>query len=291
MAKQENDGQLLTFGGHLEVLRRMIFRIVVVTGVLAVLIFCFKKETFTILLAPTDSSFITFDLIQRWITSLGFDFRFEQYHISLISTELSSQFMTHISVSCLLAFLLASPYIVFELFRFITPALYEREKKYSVLVAFIIYILFIIGLMMSYFVIFPISFRFLANYQVDESVVNTITLSSYISTFTTLTFIMGVVFQLPIFTFILGKMGLIDYQLLRRYRSYAFIIILIVSAIITPPDIFTLILVALPLYALYEVSILVLKKWGPEPDDESDIEARNEISESHSDEATDEVGE
>lgn len=204
---------------------------------------------------------------------MGFDFHFADYKIPLISTELSAQFMTHITVSCILAVLLASPYILFELFKFISPALYESEKKYSYMVACIIYFLFILGLLMSYFVLFPISFQFLANYQVDDEIVNTITLDSYISTFTTLTFLMGIVFQLPIIAFVLGKMGIIDAQLLKQYRAYAFTIIMVVAAIITPPDIFTLILVTIPIYGLYEVSILVLKKWAihDEPTDGDEI--------------------
>ncbi len=250
---------LLTFGGHLDVLRKMLFRIILVVVVLGCIIFCFKEQTFTILLAPHNSDFCTFQFVEHLINSLGFDFQFADYKIPLISTELSAQFMTHITVSCILAVLVASPYILFELFRFISPALYEREKKYSYLVAGIIYFLFILGLLMSYFVLFPISFQFLANYQVDEEIVNTITLDSYISTFTTLTFLMGVVFQLPIIAFVLGKMGFIDAPMLKQYRSYAFIIIMIIAAIITPPDIFTLILVTLPIYGLYEISIMVLK--------------------------------
>ena len=113
---------------------------------------------------------------------------------------------------------------------------------------------------MSYFILFPISFQFLATYQVDDEIVNTITLDSYISTFTTLTFLMGIVFQLPVIAFVLGKMGFIDAPMLKQYRSYAFIIIMVIAAIITPPDIFTLILVTIPIYGLYEVSIWVLKK-------------------------------
>ncbi|MBR5745322.1 MAG: twin-arginine translocase subunit TatC, partial [Muribaculaceae bacterium] len=115
----------------------------------------------------------------------------------------------------------------------------------------------------SYFILFPISFRFLATYQVDASIANTITLDSYITTFTTLSFVMGIVFQLPLFAYILGKMGFIDAPLLRRYRKYAFVIIMILAAIITPPDLFTLILVTFPLYGLYELSIVVLKRQEP----------------------------
>lgn len=202
-------------------------------------------------------------------------FHFTEYNISLISTELSAQFMTHITVSCLLGVLLASPYIVFELFKFISPALYESEKRYSYLVAGVVYFLFLLGLVMSYFILFPISFQFLATYQVDESITNTITLDSYITTFITLTFVMGVVFQLPVIAFILGRMGFIDAALMRRYRAYAFVLIMIVAAIITPPDLFTLILVTIPIYALYELSIIILAKWCKPlaSDEEADDEA------------------
>ncbi|MGN0211189.1 MAG: twin-arginine translocase subunit TatC [Muribaculaceae bacterium] len=227
---------------------------------LAAVIFCFKEETFRIILAPHKCDFCTFTFIEQLAQRIGWNVHFDEFNIPLISTELSAQFMTHITVSCILAVLLASPYIVFELFRFISPALYQSERRYSVLVAGIIYFLFIMGLVMSYFVLFPISFRFLATYQVEKEIVNTITLDSYISTFTTLTFMMGIVFQLPVFAFVLGKMGFIDAPLLKQYRSYAFIIIMIVAAVITPPDIFTLILVTIPIYLLYELSIIVLNR-------------------------------
>jgi len=258
--EQPSEDGLFTFGEHLEILRKMLFRLIAVVIVVAAIIFCFKKETFSILLAPQHSDFCTFRLIEHCLQALGWHFHFDQCNIPLISTELSSQFMTHITVSCILAVLLTSPYIVLELFRFISPALYESEKKYSYVVAIVIYTLFIIGLLMSYFILFPISFQFLATYQVDESITSTITLDSYISTFTTLTFLMGIVFQLPVFAYILGKMGFINADTLRKYRAYAFVIIMIIAAIITPPDIFTLILVTFPIYGLYEISILVLKR-------------------------------
>lgn len=278
MSESDNSTGLLTFGGHLEILRKMLFRIVLVVIVLTCIIFCFKKQTFTILLAPHNSDFCTFQFIEHLIGSLGFDFKFAEYEIPLISTELSAQFMTHITVSCILAVLLASPYILFELFKFISPALYESEKKYSYLVAGIIYFLFILGLLMSYFILFPISFQFLATYQVDKEIVNTITLDSYISTFTTLTFLMGIVFQLPVFAFVLGKMGFIDAPMLKQYRAYAFIIIMIIAAIITPPDIFTLVLVTIPIYGLYELSILVLKKWCKQDEESTNSKNDNSIS-------------
>ena len=254
---QQND--MLTFGGHLEVLRRMLFRIIGVAGVIAVVVFCFKDRTFEVLLAPSEWDFVTYRWIERAVQAMGFDFHFEEYHIELIATDLSSQFMTHITTAVCLGLLGASPYILYELFRFISPALYENERKYSVQVAGTIYALFIVGVLMSYFVLFPISFRFLGTYRVADRVHSTITLDSYISTFTSLTLIMGVVFQLPVIAFFLGKMGIVTSDMLAQYRKHAFIAIMFVAAIITPPDIMTLVLVTLPLYLLYELSIRVVK--------------------------------
>ena len=129
------DPNLLTFGGHLEVFRRMLFRIIAVVMVLAIAVFCFKDKTFELLLAPSQWDFVTYRYIEAFLHKLGSNFTFNQFHINLIATELSSQFMTHISTALYLGLLGASPYILVELFRFITPALYENEKKYSVQVA------------------------------------------------------------------------------------------------------------------------------------------------------------
>lgn len=258
----ETESGLMTTGGHLEILRKMLFRIIAVVISLAIAIFCFKEETFSLLLAPKSPNFTTFSVIKSLLGYFNVDSHFENIEVSLISTELSSQFTTHIYVSCLLATLFASPYILFEIFRFVSPALYESEKKYSVVVACVIYALFFAGVLISYFVLFPISFRFLATYQVDRSVVSTITLDSYISSFSTLVFFTGILFQLPIIIYMLGKMGLVDAHQLKAIRPYALIVIMIIAAIITPPDIFTLCLVTLPVYGLYELSIFVVNRWG-----------------------------
>lgn len=257
----ESTEGMMTMGGHLEVLRRMLFRIAGVVLAMGIAIFCFKDETFSILLAPHKSDFITFRWVEDMMRLIGVNFTFDTYNIPLISTELAAQFMTHISTSCYLAFLCASPYILVELFGFVSPALYDNEKRYSLIVIFVVYLLFALGLLMSYFVIFPISFQFLATYQVDPTINNTITLSSYISTFTTLTLMMGLVFQLPVIAFVLAKMGIVDTSMLRHYRRHALIVITIIAAIITPTtDIFTLLLVTVPIYMLYELSIFVVKR-------------------------------
>lgn len=257
--EKTDNSSLLTFGGHLEVLRQMLFRILGVSGVIAAVVFCFKDITWDLLLAPSEWNFCTYKWIEQAMQAVGVDFHFNEFHVEMIATDLSSQFMTHITTAVYLGVLGASPYILYELFRFISPALYENERKYSVQVAGIIYMLFILGVLMSYFVLFPISFRFLGTYSVSARVVSNITLDSYISTFVSLTLVMGVVFQLPVIAFFLGKMGVVTSELLSQYRKHSFLVIMLVAAIITPPDLMTLILVTIPLYLLYEVSIRVVK--------------------------------
>ena len=249
----------MTFGGHLEVFRRMFMRIIAVAGAIAMIVFCFKETTWEVLLAPSEWNFFTYRWLESAMQAIGIDFRFDEYHVNLIATDLSSQFMTHITTAVYLGLLGASPYILYELFRFVSPALYENERKYSVQVAVIIYVLFLFGVLMSYFVLFPISFRFLGTYSVSAKVVSNITLDSYISTFVSLTLVMGVVFQLPVVAFFLGKLGVASSWMLSKYRKHALIVIMLVAAIITPPDLMTLILVTIPLYLLYEVSIRVVK--------------------------------
>lgn len=257
--KGNGDNNLLTFGGHLEVLRKMLFRILGVAGAIATVVFCFKDITWHLLLAPSEWDFCTYRWLEMAMRTIGIIFHFDEFHVNIIATDLSSQFMTHITTAVYLGLLGASPYILYELFRFISPALYENERRYSVQVAGIIYVLFLFGVLMSYFVLFPISFRFLGTYSVSAKVVSNITLDSYISTFVSLTLVMGVVFQLPVIAFFLGKMGIITSKMLTRYRRHSFLMILLLAAIITPPDIMTLVLVTIPLYLLYEVSIRVVK--------------------------------
>lgn len=257
---RNKDDNQLTFGGHLEVLRRMLFRILGIIVVIAIFIFLTKDITWGVLLAPSEWDFVTYRYIEKIIQWLGIDFHFDKYVVDMIATDLSSQFMTHVTTSIYLGCLIASPYILYELFCFVLPALYKNERKYSVYVVVIIYSFFIIGVLMSYFIIFPISFRFLGTYSVADKINTMITLSSYIATFTSLTLVMGIVFQLPIIIYILAKIRIVNFQILSKYRKYALFVITAISAIITPPDIMTCILVVLPLYVLYECSIWIAKK-------------------------------
>ena len=238
----------------------MLLRILTVVSVFAIVLFCFKDWTFRMLLAPSQWDFVTYRNIEKFLHWIGSSFCFSEYHVNLIATELSSQFMTHVTAALYLGLLAASPYVIYELFRFVTPALYEHERKYSVRVAVIMYVLFVVGVLMSYFILFPVAFRFLGTYSVSDIVESNITLHSYISTFTTLTLIMGLVFQLPVLAFFLGKIGIVKSSFLKQYRKHALVGIMVLAAIITPPDLMTLILVTIPLYLLYEVSIVVLKR-------------------------------
>lgn len=250
---------LLSFGGHLEVLRQMLFRILGVTFVFSCVIFCFKTRTFDILLAPSESSFVTYRIVERLINQVDPTFRFDSFNIELIATDLSSQFVTHLTTSIYLGLLCASPLIMYELFSFVSPALLENERRYSTKVVVSIYAFFILGVLMSYYILFPISFRFLGTYSVADKVHSMITLDSYISTFTLLTLLMGIVFQLPVIAFILAKMGILNSSQMAKCRKHAFILIMLVAAIITPPDILTLVIVAFPLWLIYESSIYIVK--------------------------------
>lgn len=253
-----SDG-LLSFGGHLEVLRQMLFRILGVTLVFSCIVFCFKVLTFEILLAPSDSSFVTYRIVEHLMQKIDRSFVFEPFDIQLIATDLSSQFVTHLTTSIYLGLLCTSPLIMYELFRFITPALLENERKYSTKIMISVYSLFMIGVLMSYYILFPISFRFLGTYSVADKVHTMNTLDSYISTFVSLTILLGIVFQLPVITFILAKMGILNASMMSKYRKHTLITLMFVAAVITPPDILTLLLVAIPLYGLYEFSILSIK--------------------------------
>lgn len=255
-----SNDNLLTLGGHLDVFRKMLYRIVLVVIGFSAIIFLLKNTTWRLLLAPSKDTFITYRILEDICSYCGGHLTFEPFKIDLISTELSAQFMAHLSTAFYIGLIFSSPYILYELFKYISPALYDNEKKYSVKLVVMIYFLFIIGVLMSYFILFPIAFRFLGTYSVADEIRSTITVDSYVSTFATLTFMMGFVFQLPIIAFFLAKMGLINYELLIRYRRSAFIVILLVAAIITPPDLLTLLLVGLPMYLLYEISIRVVRQ-------------------------------
>lgn len=254
----------MSFWDHLDELRRVLMRIIIVVVVIGLAVFAFKDEVFEAVLAPSRGDFVTYRWINHLLVLLGWDsMLIPDTDITLINTQLAAQFMTHITVSMTIGLLVAAPYVVYELFGFVKPALYENERRYSNRIMVAVVVLFFLGVAMNYFVIFPVSVKFLGTYQVNEGVVNTIALGSYISTFTTLSLMMGLVFEIPVLAYFLARVGIISSSLLAKYRRHAFVIIMVVAAFITPPDAFTLALMTIPLYALYEVSILIARRVEP----------------------------
>lgn len=182
------------------------------------------------------------------------------YEVAFINIDLSAQFTTHLQVALLAGLVVCIPFILWQLYGFIAPALYTQEKRAACWIIGGGTLLFFAGIALNYFIIFPFAFRFLSTYQVSSLVVNQISLSSYVSTFFVLSLVMGVLFEMPVVAGILGKVGLLSADMLRQYRRHALVGLMILAAVITPTgDAFTLLLVTLPLYLLYELSILIIR--------------------------------
>lgn len=259
---QDSNEKELTFWDHLDELRKVFFRIAVAVTILSIIAFLNKELLFDIILAPQRSDFILYRFFNDMASKFSMpSLQIEDFHVELINIQLTSQFMIHMSTSFYAGFLLASPYIIYMLFSFISPALHQAERQACLKVMFPAFILFILGILLNYYVIFPLSFRFLATYQVSELVVNKISISSYISSFTMLSLMMGAAFEIPILAYFLAKLRFIHANTLKKYRKHALVGILIAGAVITPTsDIFTLLLVSIPLYLLYELSIIIVAR-------------------------------
>ena len=239
----------MTFWDHLDELRSVIIRTVVVTVVAAAVAFCLKEQLFEIVLAPRTSDFITYRLMGV-----------EPFSIHLMNTGLTEQFMIHLKTAMYAGVLVALPYIIYLLFRFVSPALYDNERKYATLLCTSGYLMFMLGTLLNYFLIFPLTVKFLGTYQVSPDVANMLTLQSYMDTMLMMNLVMGIVFELPVVSWILARMGLVNAQMMRSMRRHAVVAILVIAAIITPTtDAFTLFIVALPIWLLYELSILIVR--------------------------------
>jgi sec-independent protein translocase protein TatC len=180
-----------------------------------------------------------------------------QKPLKLIALKMSDQFMMHFMVAIIVGLIMSSPFIFYEIWRFIKPALYDKERKHASGAVFFTSLLFIIGILFGYFVIVPLSIDFLTTYSVSPEVENQINMRSYISTVTSITFASGFIFLLPIFSYFLSKVGILTPKFMRTYRKHSYVVMFIVAAIITPPDVFSQIMVAIPLVFLYEISIFI----------------------------------
>ena len=242
-------GEGLTFWDHLDVLRSSLIRMAVAVAVLAVAAFVLKEQLFSVVLAPRSSDFVTYRLLG--VTP---------FHLHLMNTGLTEQFMIHMRTALYAGLLAASPYVLYELFRFVSPGLYQNERRYAGWIVGAAYVMFLVGTLVNYFVVFPLTMRFLGTYQVSPDVANMLTLQSYVDTLLGMSLVMGVVFELPVVCGLMGRMGLLNDQWMSDYRRHAVVAILVVAAIITPTtDVFTLFVVALPIYLLYEVSIWIVR--------------------------------
>jgi len=248
-----------SFWEHLDVLRAAIIRIVAVAVVSGIAAFCFKEELFAVVLAPKDDGFVTYRLLDRMAVWAGG--AVEPFSVRLINTGLVQQFIIHMKTALCAGVLCASPYILYQLFRFVSPALYDNERRYVMRMVGGGYAMFGLGVLVSYFLIFPLTFRFLGTYQVSGEVDNLIALDSHISTLVMMCLAIGIVFEIPILSWLFTKLGFLSADFMRRYRKHAVVIVLVIAAVITPTsDVFTLSLAALPMWVLYEISILIVKQ-------------------------------
>ncbi len=252
----------MSFLEHLEEFRWHIIRSVVAVMIFAVVAFVLKDLIFdTIILNPRRPEFWTNRMFARLGDMVGSEaLKINQNPLELISIKIAGQFMTHIWVSIIAGFIIASPVVFHEFWRFIKPALYEKEKKYAGGAVFFTSVLFMMGILFGYFLIVPLSVHFLGTYNVSGEVTNQINLKSYIGSVTSISLATGVVFLIPVFSYFLSKVGIITPQFMKTYRKHSYVVMLLLSAIITPPDIFSQVMVVFPLVILYEISIFISRR-------------------------------
>lgn len=257
-----NHDDNMTFLQHLEVLRWHLIRAIGSIFIFAVLAFFFRGFIFdTVILAPKMPYFFTNEMFCKfgnWIGSKYLCINSEPFQI--INIKMAGQFSMHIMVSLIAGFILAFPYVFWEFWRFLKPALYNKEKRYARGAVFFTSILFSLGVLFGYYLIVPLSVHFLGNYNVSNDVLNQINLGSYIQTVTSVTLAAGVIFELPMLIFFLSKVGLVTPEFLKKYRRHSIVVILALSAIITPPDVFSQVLVTFPLIILYEAGIKISRR-------------------------------
>ena len=254
MAKSGKD-QEMSFWDHLEELRGTIFRSILAICLFSVLGFVFKRVLFHVVLLPASQDFFIYRL-------LGWTFDLE-----LINVEVSAQFFVHLQAACGAGLIIAFPYVIWELWKFISPALYTKEKKAAGGAFLMATGLFYLGVAVGYFLVLPACVQFFLNYSVSDQVTNSITIGSYMSMFTSTVLMIGVAFEFPTVIWLLSKIGLLTREQLRKGRRYALVGVLVIAAIVTPADPLSMLIVAAPLYLLYEIAILLCSKSSVNPEE------------------------
>ena len=254
----------MTFWDHLDDLRKILFKIAAFVTALALLFFSYMKEIFdNLILAPSRNDFFLYEWMNKMSVKYPIfpDFCVGNFQVKIININLSSQFFIHMSTSLWLALVAGFPFVIYQIYSFVKPALYSHEQKNIGAAFFFGNILFYIGVAVGFFMVFPLTLRFLAGYQLSSYIENSVSLDSYMDSFLMLCFIMGLVFELPILSLLLSKIGILKRSFFNKFRKHAVVILLILAAVITPSsDPFTLIVVFLPIYILWEISALVVKK-------------------------------
>ena len=262
MAKVQKDAAEMSFLDHLEELRWHLIRATLAVLLAATVAFFLKSFIFDILLfGPTHADFYTYDILCRLSTMAGIEggFCFDEMPFTIQSRTMGGQFSAHVWTAITAGFIISFPYVLYEFWTFIAPALHDNEKKNAKGFIFISSMLFFMGVLFGYYLITPLSINFLGKYQVSEVVLNEFDIGSYISLVRSSVIACGLIFELPIIIYFLTKIGLVTPEFLRKYRKFALVIVLILSAIITPPDILSQIIVAIPVLVLYEISIFIAK--------------------------------
>ena len=253
----------MSFLKHLEELRWRLFRVVIAVLIFAAILFVFTEDVMTnVFIAMSEPDFITYQFFCKvsQLVGMGDALCASQINLELQSTVMMGQFTTNMYFSVIGGVVLAFPYIFAQIWGFVKPGLKDTERKVSNGVIFFSTLLFFLGISFGYMLVSPLCVQFFGNYSMSDSIQNIFTINSYISVITTTTFFTGLFFQLPIIVFILTRLGILSPEMLKKYRKHALVTILILSAVITPPDIISQILVSIPILALYEVSILVSKR-------------------------------
>ena len=237
----------MSFWDHLDELRGALFRSVLAVFIVTVAFLFIPKQLFDAVLWPTKPDFVLYDIL-GW-----------KFSMALVNIEVSAQFFAHLKVSVLCALVVAFPYVIWEIWKFVAPALYDNEKK-AVGTAFgLASGLFYIGVAVGYFIVLPVCLMFFMNYTVSDSISNIISLSSYMSMFISMVFLIGILFEFPTVIMALSSIGIVDKGMLRKGRKYAAVVVLLLAALITPSDPFSMFVLAIPLYGLYELSILLCR--------------------------------
>jgi len=269
--EEEKQGrEEMSFLEHLEELRWHIVRSAVAVVILAIVAFINYDIIFDqLILKPKTPEFAT-NKFFAWLSDLlnVQALALNTKPLDIINIQLSGQFATHIKISILSGVILAFPYIFWEFWRFIKPALYSTEKKYATGAVFFSSLLFMMGILFGYYIIVPLSIHFLGSYNISSQINNQINLTSYISTVSSIVLAGGIVFELPIVVYFLSKVGIITPEFLKKYRKHAYVVLLLLSAIITPPDVFSQILVCFPLVFLYEIGIIISRRISKKREEE-----------------------